>query len=229
MPVLAVCRGSQVLNVARGGDLVQHLPEVVGDEKHKQVPGSSPTTTSRRRTAAGSARSSASARRSSRTTTRASADRRGPRETAWAEDGTIEALEDPSRRFALGVLWHPEDGEDAALFRGARRGGARLPRRAAQREGRRRAAARGVRARDRARGSRNLRQVRLRGGVWGREGGGEGGWGGEGEARERLRKVMRGVTLEGGWAEPAAGPAAVRPGKPGVPERELLRERGGAA
>ena len=39
MPVLAVCRGSQVLNVARGGDLVQHLPEVVGDEKHKQTPG----------------------------------------------------------------------------------------------------------------------------------------------------------------------------------------------
>ena len=35
MPVLAICRGSQVLNVARGGDLVQHLPEVVGDEKHK--------------------------------------------------------------------------------------------------------------------------------------------------------------------------------------------------
>ena len=39
MPVLAVCRGSQVLNVARGGDLVQHLPDVVGDEKHKHTPG----------------------------------------------------------------------------------------------------------------------------------------------------------------------------------------------
>ena len=37
MPVLAVCRGSQVLNVALGGDLVQHLPEVVGDEKHKHL------------------------------------------------------------------------------------------------------------------------------------------------------------------------------------------------
>src|SRR5947207_4620125 len=39
MPVLAVCRGSQVLNVALGGDLVQHLPEVIGDEKHLQQPG----------------------------------------------------------------------------------------------------------------------------------------------------------------------------------------------
>src|SRR4051812_43085566 len=39
MPVLAVCRGSQVLNVALGGDLVQHLPDVLGDERHKHTPG----------------------------------------------------------------------------------------------------------------------------------------------------------------------------------------------
>ena len=37
-------------------------------------------------------------------------------ETAWAEDGTLEAVEDPSLRFAVGVQWHPEVGEDAALF-----------------------------------------------------------------------------------------------------------------
>jgi gamma-glutamyl-gamma-aminobutyrate hydrolase PuuD len=37
---------------------------------------------------------------------------------AWAEDGTIEGLEDPGMRFALGVLWHPEEGEDFALFKG---------------------------------------------------------------------------------------------------------------
>jgi len=40
----------------------------------------------------------------------------GLREVAWAHDGTVEALEDPGRRFALGVLWHPEEGEDGALF-----------------------------------------------------------------------------------------------------------------
>jgi len=39
-------------------------------------------------------------------------------ETAWAEDGSLEGIEDPSRRFALGVLWHPEAGEDMALFEG---------------------------------------------------------------------------------------------------------------
>ncbi|TIE63195.1 gamma-glutamyl-gamma-aminobutyrate hydrolase family protein, partial [Legionella pneumophila] len=41
---------------------------------------------------------------------------KGLRESARAEDGTVEAIEDPSRRFALGVLWHPEEGGDAALF-----------------------------------------------------------------------------------------------------------------
>jgi gamma-glutamyl-gamma-aminobutyrate hydrolase PuuD len=40
----------------------------------------------------------------------------GLRVVARAEDGTIEAVEDPERRFAVGVLWHPEEGEDAALF-----------------------------------------------------------------------------------------------------------------
>ena len=37
-------------------------------------------------------------------------------ETAWAEDGTLEAVEDPTKRFAVGVLWHPEEGEDRALL-----------------------------------------------------------------------------------------------------------------
>ena len=40
----------------------------------------------------------------------------GLREAARADDGTVEALEDPARRFALGVLWHPEAGEDMRLF-----------------------------------------------------------------------------------------------------------------
>ncbi len=39
MPVLAVCRGSQILNVALGGDLVQHVPELVGHEEHRHTPG----------------------------------------------------------------------------------------------------------------------------------------------------------------------------------------------
>jgi gamma-glutamyl-gamma-aminobutyrate hydrolase PuuD len=118
MPVLAVCRGSQVLNVARGGDLVQHLPEIVGHERHKETPGvfaehdvdvlpetklhdvigERAPVKSHHHQGYGSLGE-------------------GLREAARAEDGTIEAIEDPSQRFALGVLWHPEEDEDAALFR----------------------------------------------------------------------------------------------------------------
>jgi gamma-glutamyl-gamma-aminobutyrate hydrolase PuuD len=117
MPVLAVCRGSQVLNVALGGDLVQHLPDVVASDRHKHTPGQfadhgvdvlpetrlgallgdhAPVKSHHHQ---GFGRLGA-----------------GLREAATAEDGTIEALEDPSRRFALGVLWHPEAGEDMRLF-----------------------------------------------------------------------------------------------------------------
>jgi putative glutamine amidotransferase len=117
MPTLAICRGFQLLNVARGGDLVQHLPEAVGNDVHKQVPGAfavhpvevkegstlasivgaGPDVTSHHHQALGRVGD-------------------GLVETAWAADGTLEAVEDPSLRFAVGVQWHPEAGEDAALF-----------------------------------------------------------------------------------------------------------------
>jgi putative glutamine amidotransferase len=41
---------------------------------------------------------------------------RGLREAARAEDDTVEAVEDPTRRFTVGVLWHPEAGDDLRLF-----------------------------------------------------------------------------------------------------------------
>ena len=117
LPTLAVCRGSQLLNVARGGDIVQHLPEVVGDEKHKHLPG----TFSDHGVEVG-----AGTRLSALVGERAPVKSHhhqgfgrvggGLVEAAWAEDGTLEGVEDPSRRFALGVLWHPEAGEDIALF-----------------------------------------------------------------------------------------------------------------
>jgi putative glutamine amidotransferase len=117
MPVLAVCRGSQVLNVSLGGDLVQHLPDVVGDEKHKHTPGVFadhdvdvlPGTIIQRilgdRAPVKSHHHQGYGRIGG-----------GLQEAARADDGTVEALEDPNRRFALGVLWHPEAGEDFALF-----------------------------------------------------------------------------------------------------------------
>jgi len=117
LPVLAVCRGSQVLNVARGGNLVQHLPETLGNEAHRETPGVF-------------SEHGVEVEPDSRLggIVGASVDVKshhhqgygelgeGLRVVARAEDGTIEAVEDPERRFAIGVLWHPEAGEDAGLF-----------------------------------------------------------------------------------------------------------------
>jgi gamma-glutamyl-gamma-aminobutyrate hydrolase PuuD len=117
MPVLAICRGSQVLNVAAGGDLVQHLPDDVGHDGHKHTPGEfadhdvvleagthlgallGPNAPVKSHHHQGFGRLGS-----------------GLRVAAHAEDGAVEAVEDPSRRFALGVLWHPEAGEDLKLF-----------------------------------------------------------------------------------------------------------------
>ncbi len=117
MPVLAVCRGSQVLNVARGGDLVQHLPDIVGDDKHKHTPGTfadhdvtlEPGTRLAELLGDRAAVKSHHHQGFGRVG-------QGLRVAAHAEDGTVEAVEDPSHRFALGVLWHPEAGEDRKLF-----------------------------------------------------------------------------------------------------------------
>ena len=117
MPVLAVCRGSQVLNVALGGDLVQHLPEVVGHDEHKHTPGEfadhdvrvAPDSRLGRLVGEHAPVKSHHHQGFGRLGA-------GLREVAWADDGIIEGLEDPARRFALGVLWHPEVGEDFALF-----------------------------------------------------------------------------------------------------------------
>ena len=117
MPVLAICRGSQVLNVARGGDLVQHLPEVVGDEKHKHTPGTfaDHDVTLEEGTRLGSLLGDHAPVKSHHHQGIGRIGE-GLRVAAHAEDGTVEAVEDPDRRFAVGVLWHPEAGEDARLF-----------------------------------------------------------------------------------------------------------------
>jgi putative glutamine amidotransferase len=117
MPVLAICRGSQVLNVARGGDLVQHLPEVVGDEKHKHTPGSfsDHDVTLEEGTRLGSLLGDRAPVKSHHHQGIGRLGQ-GLRVAAHAEDGTVEAVEDPDRRFAVGVLWHPEAGDDARLF-----------------------------------------------------------------------------------------------------------------
>jgi putative glutamine amidotransferase len=117
MPTLAICRGFQLLNVVRGGDLVQHLPDEVGHGEHRQVPGEfavHPVEVKEgtRLAAIVGAGSDVTSHHHQGLGSLGE----GLVETAWAADGTLEAVEDPSLRFAVGVQWHPEAGEDAALF-----------------------------------------------------------------------------------------------------------------
>jgi putative glutamine amidotransferase len=117
VPLLAICRGSQVLNVARGGDLEQHVPDRVGTDLHKQVPG---VFADHDVEMLGGTRlaSLLGARHGVKSHHHQGFGEVGDglRVAARAPDGTVEALEDPAARFALGVLWHPEAGEDRALF-----------------------------------------------------------------------------------------------------------------
>jgi putative glutamine amidotransferase len=117
VPMLAICRGSQVLNVALGGGIEQHVPDRIGSDTHKETPGVfaehdvEVVLGTRLGSLLGARHDVKSHHHQGFGELGA-----GLREAARAPDGTIEALEDPSRRFTLGVLWHPEAGEDAALF-----------------------------------------------------------------------------------------------------------------
>ncbi len=188
MPVLAVCRGSQVLNVARGGDLVQHLPEVVGDEKHKHTPGvfADHEVDVKEGTRLGSLLGERAPVKSHHHQGFGKVGE-GLVESAWADDGTLEALEDPEKRFAVGVLWHPEEGQDAALFRALVDEARSLPGREAL-------------AGDRRRQRRSGRRVGQRDGAQARRRGIEDG---------ELDRLRRGDDLR----RPAPPPAAVARGR----------------
>ena len=114
LPVLAICRGFEVLNVARGGDLVQHLPDVVGHEEHRGVVGEF----SEHAVRVDPSSRIGEARGAVKSHHHQGLGRLGEglREVAWAEDGVVEGVEDPTKPFLVGVLWHPEAGEDQRLF-----------------------------------------------------------------------------------------------------------------
>lgn len=117
LPLLAVCRGMQVLNVALGGTLVQHLPDVVGSEVHSPVVGEhgrhdvllEPDS----RLAAILGEQAVVA-----THHHQAVDRLGDGLVAcgWAEDKVVEAVALPERTWAFGVQWHPEAYDGDALF-----------------------------------------------------------------------------------------------------------------
>jgi putative glutamine amidotransferase len=116
-PVLGVCRGLQVMSVALGGTLAQHLPESARTTEHQPAPA-----TFGRGTVTLAEGSRAAAILGSETKTlcyhHQAIDRLGAglEAVGWATDGTIEAAEIPGE-FTLGVQWHPEqDSDDVRLF-----------------------------------------------------------------------------------------------------------------
>ena len=116
VPILGICRGMQVMAVAAGGDLEQHLPDRVGHEDHSPqegVYGRHPVSTvagTRVHSLLGDATVVPTYHHQSVLT------HPGFVAAAWAPDGTLEAMEDPVAGFRLAVQWHPEEGEDPRLF-----------------------------------------------------------------------------------------------------------------
>jgi putative glutamine amidotransferase len=120
LPFLGICRGMQVLNVARGGTLLQHLPESHGHEDHRRNPGSFDGADHQVRLEPDSLAARAAGEESHRTLSHhhQGVDRvgEGLRVTGHSElDDLPEAVELPDRRFVLGVQWHPEVDETSRL------------------------------------------------------------------------------------------------------------------
>jgi gamma-glutamyl-gamma-aminobutyrate hydrolase PuuD len=117
LPFLAICRGMQVLNVARGGQLIQHLPDVVGHDGHR--PNEGRVAKHRVQISATSAIGKILGEVADVPTYHHQAVQRlgkGLVAVAWAKDQIVEALELQGHRFGLAVQWHPEEGDDLRLF-----------------------------------------------------------------------------------------------------------------
>lgn len=113
MPVLGVCRGMQVINVAFGGTLVQHLPDRYGHEGHRPTPGSFAGSEHDVVLEEGSLAARVAGETSHSTLQhhhQGIDDLGAGLEVSGraAGDGLVEAIEIPGRRFVLGVQWHPE-------------------------------------------------------------------------------------------------------------------------
>ena len=118
LPVLGVCRGMQVMAVRAGGTLEQHLPDQIGTEDHNPSPGEYGDIGVR--LDAGSRLHGLVGERVGVRCHHHQAVREHPGFTpvAWAEDGTLEAMEAPGDRFCVAVQWHPEMLADVGLFAG---------------------------------------------------------------------------------------------------------------
>ncbi len=121
LPLLGICRGMQIVNVARGGTLHQDLPALLHHEDHRRVSGSFDGADHDVRLLAGSlaARTAGEELHATKSHHHQGVDRVGDglKVTGWAVvDDLPEAIEEPRNRFALGVQWHPEADERSTLI-----------------------------------------------------------------------------------------------------------------
>jgi putative glutamine amidotransferase len=121
LPLLGVCRGMQLMNVACGGTLLQHLPERFGHHEHRRVSGSFDGADHDVRLLEGwlAARAAGETEHATKSHHHQGVDRIGAglQVTGWSMmDELPEALELPGNRFALGVQWHPEADRDSPLI-----------------------------------------------------------------------------------------------------------------
>jgi putative glutamine amidotransferase len=117
LPTLGVCRGMQVLAVALGGTLTQHLPDAVGSDAHRPVIGEHGCHDVRLEP--GSRLHALLGAQVDVATYHHQAVNRLPDGVVaegWADDGTVEAFEVCDKSWAFGVQWHPEVRDGAALF-----------------------------------------------------------------------------------------------------------------
>jgi putative glutamine amidotransferase len=118
VPVLGVCRGMQLMNIAVGGTLIQHLPDAVGHDGHCPTPGMM----ARHEVTVGPSGRLSELLGTGPLTVPTHHHQgvdvlgTGLTATAWSADGLVEAVE-LDGPFALGVQWHPEAGDDLRLFR----------------------------------------------------------------------------------------------------------------
>lgn len=113
LPLLGICRGMQLMNVAQGGTLIQHVPDTHGHEDHRRNVGTFENSDHDVRLEPGSlaARAAGEERHGTKSHHHQGVDVLGTGlvVTGWADvDELPEAIEAPERRFALGVQWHPE-------------------------------------------------------------------------------------------------------------------------
>jgi putative glutamine amidotransferase len=112
MPLLGVCRGMQILNVACGGTLDQHLPDSVGHDLHRPVPGSWAEHDVRIEPGSLAARAAGTEHLTVKSHHHQGVDSipETLAASAWAtDDENVEAIESADGLFVLGVLWHPEE------------------------------------------------------------------------------------------------------------------------